>query len=283
MKHNYIKSHSEFQSYLQGFEDKRYSVIALDIEAESNLHAYGEKLCLIQIFDGTNKVLIDPLEMDSNILKAFFENRNILKIVYDASSDLSLLKNTHNIDMKSILDLRPAVEILDYEKKDLHSVIAVELGVTLTKKSKFQRHNWVKRPIDKEAIAYALNDVIYLYRLKDAIFKKLYARNLLDLYILKNLQVQQRDYTRDPQDRYRRLKGYSSLSNVEKRAFRRVFDIRERYAKRINMPSHNVISRADLISIAKDAGSINEIRFPRRFTAGLIQEIVRELEKAVGG
>jgi len=283
MKHNYIKSHSEFQSYLEGFEDKKYSVIALDIEAESNLHAYGEKLCLIQIFDGTNKVLIDPLEMDNNTLKTFFENRNFLKIVYDASSDLSLLKNTRNIDMKSILDLRPAVEILDYEKKDLHSVIAAELGVTLTKKSKFQRHNWVKRPIDEEAIAYALNDVIYLYRLKDAIFKKLCARKLLDLYILKNLQVQQKDYTRDPQDRYRRLKGYSSLSNVEKRTFRRVFDIRERYAKRINMPSHNVISRTDLISIAKDARSINEIRFPRRFTAGLIQEIVRELDKTVGG
>jgi len=281
MKHNYIKSHSEFQSYLEGFEDKKYSVIALDIEAESNLHAYGEKLCLIQIFDGTNKVLIDPLEMDNNILKTFFENRTILKIVYDASSDLSLLKNTRNIDMKSILDLRPAVEILDYEKKDLHSVIAAELGVTLTKKSKFQRHNWVKRPIDKEAIAYALNDVIYLYRLKDAIFKKLYARNLLDLYILKNLQVQEKDYTRDPQDRYRRLKGYSSLSDVEKRTFRRVFDIRERYAKRINMPTHNVISRTDLIGIAKDAGSINDIWFRRRFTAGLIQEIVRELEKAV--
>ena len=45
----------------------------------------------------------------------------------DASSDMSLLKNTADIEVKSILDLRPAVELLDYEKKDLHSVVAFEL------------------------------------------------------------------------------------------------------------------------------------------------------------
>ena len=55
--------------------------------------------------------------------------------MYDASSDLSLLKNTDNMEIKSILDLRPAVELLDYDKKDLHSVIAVELGIFLEQKS----------------------------------------------------------------------------------------------------------------------------------------------------
>ena len=89
--------------------------------------------------------------------------------MYDASSNSSLLKNTYNIDIKSVLDLRPAVELLNFDKQDLHSVIAIELGITLTKKLKFQRYNWMKRPIDKEAIDYAINDVIYLFRLKDAL------------------------------------------------------------------------------------------------------------------
>jgi ribonuclease D len=197
--------------------------------------------------------------------------------MYDASSDSSLLKNACNIEMKSVLDLRPAVELLNLDKKDLHSVIASELGVTLTKKVKFQRHNWMKRPIDKEALEYAINDVTYLFKLKDALLKKLYAENLLDVFILKNLQVQNKDYYRDPEDKHRRIKGYHTLSEAEKRTFKKVFDIREKYAKKCNLPAYNVINATDLLNLARDAGYIDKIRFPYRFRGSLIQSIREEL------
>jgi ribonuclease D len=266
------------RSYLESFEDKKPYIIALDIEAELNLHEYGEKLCLIQIFDGTNQVIIDPLEIDNHTLKILFESRYILKIVYDASSDSSLLKNTYDIDIKSLLDLRPAVELLHYDKQDLHSVIIAELGITLTSKSKYQRHNWTKRPIDKQAIDYALNDVIYLFKLKDALFTRLYTRNLLDVFILKNLQVQNKDYARNPEDRYRNIKGYYALSDDEKGIFKRVFDVREKYAKMCNLPAYNVIKREDLLNISRDKRYIDEIRFPNRLSPDLIQRILTELK-----
>jgi len=278
MNYKYIKNKHELRSYLESFEDKKPYIIALDIEAELNLHEYGEKLCLIQIFDGTNQVIIDPLEIDNHTLKILFESRYILKIVYDASSDSSLLKNTYNIDIKSLLDLRPAVELLHYDKQDLHSVIIAELGITLTSKSKYQRHNWTKRPIDKQAIDYALNDVIYLFKLKDALFTKLYTRNLLDVFILKNLQVQNKDYARNPEDRYRNIKGYYALSDDEKGIFKRVFDVREKYAEMCNMPAYNVIRREDLLNIARDKRYIDEIRFPNRLSTDLIQRILTELK-----
>jgi ribonuclease D len=279
--YSYLKSNEELISYLEDLEDKKCRIIALDTEAELNLHAYGEKLCLIQIFDGTNKVLIDPFEIDNISLKTLFESRNILKIIYDASSDSSLLKNTYNIDIKSVLDLRPAVEILNFDKQDLHSVITLELGVTLTKKMKFQRYNWTKRPIDKEAIDYAINDVIYLFKLKDALYKKLYTKNLLDVFILKNLRVQNKDYTRNPRERHHNIKGYHSLSNDEKRIFKRVFDVRDKYAKMCNIPSYSVINKIDLIDIAKGVKYINELKFPKRFSESLIQVILNELKSAV--
>jgi ribonuclease D len=278
MDYTYITKRSELISYLDSLDEQKNCVIALDLEAELNLHSYGETLCLVQIFDGANKVLIDPLEIDNHTLKLFFESRNILKIVYDASSDSSLLKNAYNIDLKSLLDLRPAVEMLNFEKKDLHSVIAAELGIALTSKLKFQRHNWTKRPFDKEAIDYALNDVIYLFKLKDALFNKLYARNLLDMFVLKNLQVQNKDYTRNPRDRYLKMKGYHALTSDEKSIFRKIFDIREKYAKMSNMPAYNVIRREDLLEIAKDKSYIDEIRFPNRLGADVIQQILTELK-----
>jgi ribonuclease D len=197
--------------------------------------------------------------------------------MYDASSDSSLLKNACNIEMKSVLDLRPAVELLNPDKKDLHSVIAAELGVALNSKARFQRHNWMKRPIDKEAIEYAINDVTYLFQLKDALLKRLYTENLLDIFILKNLQVQNKDYFRDPEEKHRKIKGYHTLSDDEKRTFKKVFDIREKYAKKCNLPAFNVISGGDLLNLARDAGYIHNIRFPRGFRDSLVQSILEEL------
>ena len=278
MKYTYIKSKDELLAYLKRFEDVKHQVIALDIEAELNRHAYGERLCLIQIFDGVNKVLIDPFEIDNHTLRILFENKNILKVIYDASSDSSLMKNAYAIEIKSILDLRPAVDILDYEKKDLHSVIASELGINLTEKSKYQKYNWTRRPIDKQAISYALNDVIHLLRLKDAIFKKLCSRKLLDLFWLKNLQIQDKDYTRDSRNRYTKIKGYHTLTGKERGTLRKVFDVRDKYARLHNMPPHNIIKATDLINIAKDAECIDGLRFPKRFNNDLVQKIVHELK-----
>jgi len=279
---NYIKieNKAELRSYLKKFEDKELHVIALDIEAESNLHAYGEKLCLVQIFDGVNNIIIDPLKIDNDTLKLLFENPNTLKVMYDAGSDLSVLKNTAGIEIKSILDLRPATELLNYEKKDLHSVIAFELGIFLEKKRKYQKHNWINRPLSELAIDYALNDVIHLLALKDIILAKLYTKKLLEPFLLKNLQVQNKDYTRDPEDKYRKIRGYSRLRNGKKIVFRKVFDIREKYAKSYNMTPHSVIQKSDLINIVEDPAFIGKIRFTKRISVDSIKDILKELRTA---
>jgi len=276
-----IENRAKLRSYLKKFKDRELHIIALDIEAESNLHAYGERLCLTQIFDGVNNIIIDPFGIDNDALKLLFENPNILKVMYDAGSDLSLLKNAAGIEIKSILDLRPATELLNYEKKDLHSVIAFELGIFLEQKKKHQKHNWINRPVSEQAIDYALNDVIHLLALKDIILAKLYAKKLLEPFLLKNLQIQNKDYTRDPEDKYRKISGYSRLRDDKKAVFRRVFDIREKYAKKFNMPPHNVIRKSDLINIVKDPGCIERIRFIKRISIDVIQKILNELRMAV--
>jgi ribonuclease D len=276
-----MESTSELRSYLKKFENKGYHVIALDIEAESNLHAYGEKLCLVQIFDGVNSIIIDPFKIDRGALKLLFESTNVLKVMYDAGSDLSLLKNTVNIEIKSIMDLRPAVELLDYDKKDLHSVVAFELGIVLEMKRKYQKYNWINRPVSEQAIDYALNDVIHLFTLKDIILAKLYAKKLFEPFLLKNVQIQNKDYTRDREDKYRKINGYSRLRDDKKILFRRVFDIREKYAKLHNMPPHNMIHKADLINIVKDPEYIDQIRFTKKVGVDVTQDIVHELKVAM--
>jgi ribonuclease D len=203
--------------------------------------------------------------------------------MYDAASDSSLLKNACGIEMKSVLDLRPAVDLLNLSKQDLHSVIASELGVALTSKAKFQRHDWMRRPIDKEALEYAINDVTYLFQLKDALLKKLYDGHLLDMFMLRNIQVQNKDYFRDPEEKHRKVKGYHTLSGTEKEVFKKLFDIREKYAKKCNLPAFNVINGNDLLNLARDAGYIYNVRFPGRFRDSLRQSILEELRNTERG
>jgi ribonuclease D len=281
VNYTYIKTRDEMHAWLARFEYKKTYTLALDVEAELNQHAYGEKLCLVQIFDGTENFLIDPLDIDSATLKHFFENRYILKIMYDASSDSSLMKNAHDIVIKSILDLRPAIDLLNYEKRDLHSVIAATLGVTLTQKLKFQQYNWVNRPIGKEALEYAINDVSYLFQLKDAILKKLAEQNLMDAYIHKNLQVQNKDYHINPEERYKRIKWYYHLPDDQKAVFKKLFEVREKHAKNLNLPANNIINNMALIEIARRTRRPDEVVFPRRFKPALVQDILKELRDAL--
>jgi ribonuclease D len=280
MNYKFIRNNSELSSYLYTFEDKKSSVIAVDTEAELNLHAYGETLCLVQIFDGFNAVLIDPLKIDTELLKSLFENRNILKVIYDASSDLSLMKNSYGIEIKSILDLRPAVTLLNLEKQDLHSVIFSELGVVLENKAKFQQHNWTLRPISAEAIEYAISDVSYLLKLKDTLLKKICENQLMDSYILNNLKIQNKDYTRNPEDKYTRINGFQYLKDDEKLVALEVGKVIEKYACEYNIPSHWIINKNDVIDIIKDPECLDRIKFPNRFSRDSMLSIRSELKSA---
>jgi ribonuclease D len=201
--------------------------------------------------------------------------------MYDAGSDLALLKNTSDIDIKSILDLRPAVELLNYDRKDLHSVINFELDIKLEKKRKYQQYNWTKRPISVDATEYAINDVIHLLSLKDIILAKLYTKKLFEPFLLKNLQIQNKDYTRGPEDRYRKISGYNGLKEREKTVFRKVFNIRDKYAKQYDMPPHNVIHKGDLLNITKDTKYINNFHFTNRLSMKTIKSILNDIKKAV--
>lgn len=279
--YSYLSDDDELHSYIQGLRDNKKYIMALDTEGESNLHAYGEKLCLIQVCDGARLLLIDPLKMGNEILRLLFESSDILKVMYDASADISLLRRVYGIEIASILDLRPAVELLGYQKKDLQSVLAAELGVALTGKAKYQKRNWLIRPITDDAIQYALNDVRFLLPLKSKIMARLMEEKLMDRFMLKNLQVQNKVFSENPADKYAKITGYSSLRIPEQAIFRKAFDVRDDYAQMYNLPSYQIIGNRELLAIAQDINNINRLHFSETFSVNAIKELLRDLKAAI--
>jgi ribonuclease D len=283
MKYSMVETNRDLLAYLRALKDQKTSIIALDTEAELNLHAYGEKLCLIQIFDGVDHVLVDPFKINKHALKALFEDRDVLKVMYDAGNDLSVMKNVYGIEIRSILDLRPAVSLLQLEKQGLHSVLASELGVFLENKNRFQKYNWTLRPISAEALEYALSDVTYLLKLKDVLLKKVCEKGLLDAFLLANLKVQNKDYTRNPSDKHSSMSGFEQFRPEQKSKAQEMSKIIEKYAARYDVPFHWIMNKNDIIKIIKDPSRLDSVQFPRRLSRASVQSILSELKNAASG
>ncbi len=105
MQYIYIESNKGLIEFRSRLHKNKIELIAMDFEGEFNLHCYGEKLCLIQIFDGERFYIIDPFPISREELKRTLESRAI-KLFYDASSDRMLIYKQYGIKITSILDLK---------------------------------------------------------------------------------------------------------------------------------------------------------------------------------
>ncbi len=278
--HQYIATTKDFVRYCNHLREDRIEMVAVDIEGEFNLHIYGEHFCLLQIFDGTEAVLVDPYEVEMAEIQGFFEDRDILKITYDAAGDRSLLFKQHGIRMRAILDLKPAVELLPYEKKGLSAVLEKVLKFPPeTGKKRFQQYNWTRRPIEPDAIEYALKDVLPLFKLKDALFSRLNREGLMETYIRENLKVQDTDPETDRDPGVLRSGQFRHLSSARQELFRRLFAVRDQYAKRENLPPNDLFSNKDLFAFVRSERPLSSVRPGRRVGRENFSAMLQEMEQ----
>lgn len=149
--------------------------LAVDTEADS-LHAYPEKVCLIQISTVHGDELIDPLApMDLTPLFAIFKNHEL--ILHAADYDLRLLRKHHDFVPPAIFDTMLASRLLGERQFGLSALVEKFLGVKLDKGS--QKADWAQRPLTARMEIYARNDTHYLKPLADKLRHELEQKNRL--------------------------------------------------------------------------------------------------------
>jgi len=149
--------------------------IALDTEADS-LHAYPEKLCLVQITTPAGDELIDPLaNINLEPLLAALGQHEL--IMHGADYDLRLFRKHHGFVPSTIFDTMLASRLLGIMQFGLNNLVAQHLGVTLDKGS--QKADWAKRPLTEKMAVYARNDTHYLKELSDRLKAELEAKGRL--------------------------------------------------------------------------------------------------------
>ncbi|TVR03731.1 MAG: 3'-5' exonuclease [Spirochaetaceae bacterium] len=285
MNHLVISDSRAFSEYLSSLAHD-YPTVALDIEGEFNLHQYGETLCLIQLFDGDRAAIVDPFPLSNEELQQLFEHPRIEKIMYDAMSDQSLLLKGYGSRIVSIVDLKPAVDLLEFEKRDLGSVLEAALGISVEKKKKFQRYNWTRRPIEPDAIEYALSDVLHLFQLRDVLFEELERRGLTAEYNARNRQVQEREIDVNRAPRLLRSNEVKRMPRTVRTRFEQIYQLRDRHARELNLPPDTVIVKASLFALARGeqqpAGLRPHARVPRAAHARLVAELTSLLAEPSG-
>jgi len=243
----WVATQPELQSLVKELSEQ--SAVAIDTESNS-LHAYRERVCLIQISTTKTDYLVDPLALDDiSLLGEIFTNPNIEKVFHAAEYDLICLKRDFGFTITNLFDTRWAVRILGYTKDGLDGLLSNRFKVKVNKKH--QKANWGKRPLSPEQIHYARMDTHFLLPLGEQLQAELDKKGLV--------QLAQEDFERAsnveiPVSKpvlWERMANNHKFSPRELTILKELFDCREKIAEKLTRPPFKVMSDKQLIEIAQ--------------------------------
>lgn len=222
--------------------------VALDTEADS-LHAYPEKVCLIQISTVDGDRLVDPL---ANLnLDPLLDALNAHELImHGADYDLRLLRKHHEFVPSAIFDTMLAARLLGERQFGLSSLVEKFLGVKLDKGS--QKADWARRPLTERMEIYARNDTHFLKPLADRLKTQLEQKNRLAWHqeSCARLIVESSQPPAVDADSIWRIKGSSRLSRPALAVLRELWRWREDEAIRANRPPFFILSHEKLVEVA---------------------------------
>ncbi len=232
------------------------SWVAVDTEADS-LHAYPEKLCLLQFSVEKGDFLVDTLAgLDLSALLNALRDREL--IFHGADYDLRMLRKTFNFVPTAIFDTMTAARLLGYTQFGLGHLVERHLGIQLEKGP--QKMNWARRPLTPRMEEYARNDTRFLKPLSDMLREELQARNRLtwqketcDQLILDCAEIPSGN-----RDQWR-MKGSDRLAPRGLAVLRELWKWREREAVAANKPPFFVLNHDILLRLAHEAEKVKNI------------------------
>lgn len=168
LKYQLITHNNTLESLCQSLINKR--VIALDTEF-IRVRTYYPEIGLIQLFDGDNLALIDPLAIDNwQCFVAMLQNKSQIKYFHACGEDIDVFMHEFNLLPSPILDSQILAAFLDNDLCTSYATLVNKyLNVTLNKTE--TRTNWLSRPLSNKQCCYAAEDVYYLLQLTDKLIE----------------------------------------------------------------------------------------------------------------
>jgi len=260
----------------------RETIVAVDTESNS-LHAYRERVCLVQFSTLQQDYLVDPLALqDLSPLGPLFAAPHIEKVFHAAEYDVMCLKRDFGFEFVNLFDTMTAARILGIKEVGLGSLLFHEFGVTLDKR--YQRANWGMRPLPPDLIEYARQDTHYLISLRERIYSLLDSKNLLPLAYedFGRLCCIDGRYDSAETDACWHMNGAYELEPQQLAVLQALCDYRDQMAYDLDRPLFKVIGDHTLVAIARVCpGTVYDLRRVPGMTDGQLHRHGRGLLMAV--
>lgn len=231
--------------------------IAIDLEFDKNYYRYGFNLCLMQIYDGNNCYLIDPLSDSLDIQSIFpvLENPDVQKVTFAFGEDLRLL-HSMGCFPKNIYDIDNAISLLNYSPASLTNHLNNILEIDTGKSS--QMSNWYKRPLSEEQIKYAAQDVLHLIKLQKVLSDEAEQKEITGWINEENKILDSLNYSDIDNNDFIKEKDKNDFTEKEWHIYTRLMESREEIAKKLNKPSFQIIKKEVIKKIALNPNKLNK-------------------------
>ena len=200
-------------------------------------------LGLLQMFDGENLVLIDPLAIDD--LSPFVElmaNPNVVKVLHSCSEDLETFLAAFDTQFAaSVLDMGPT---LGYARLvELMSNVVLDKGESRT--------DWLARPLREAQLSYAANDVLYLLPVYRQLAEKIAQVGKYEWVTQEIAALAEKKKAQVPLEQaYLHLKNLWRLTPEQLTVFRHLAAWRLKVARQKNLALNFVIREGQMFDIA---------------------------------
>lgn len=254
--------------------------IAVDTEADS-LHAYPEKVCLIQISTSAGDRLIDPLA-GINIDPLLDALSGHQLIMHAADYDMRLLYKHHAFTPGAIFDTMLAARLLGIREFGLGALVEKILGVKLDKGP--QKADWARRPLTERMENYARNDTHHLKQLANHLTRDLTEKHRLDWHRewCMRLITECSQPAAENSDTIWRIKGAHVLNRAGLAALRELWQWREDEAIAANRPPFFILAHEKMVALAEAAAQNQPIEpiFPRHLSPRRREGIAKAIKAA---
>lgn len=225
--------------------------IALDTEFLRE-KTYYPKLCLLQIATPEVVACIDPLALDDlNPLLELIFDPAITKVMHAARQDMEIFFHLRGAAPGPVFDTQIAALLLGYpDQIGYGNLVREMLGVNLDKLH--TRADWSLRPLTRDQLHYAADDVIYLVEVYRQLQHKLQQLGRLDWLAEDFAQLSRAElYQTHPEQAWLKVKGSNRLKGASLSVLQALASWREEQAIRRDLPRGWILRDDALLEIAR--------------------------------
>lgn len=229
----------------------RFARVALDTEFVRT-RTYYPKLGLMQIYDGEQATLVDPLNItDWQPFKDLLANADVTKLLHACSEDLEVFQHEFDVLPQPLIDTQIFAA---FNKRSLSTgfaaLVSEYLHIDLDKSE--SRTDWLARPLTERQCVYATADVFYLLPMADTIIQETEALGWSDAAQNECIMMSKRrcEIT-DPQDAYRDITNAWQLNERQLACLRNLAAWRLTYARERDMAVNFVVREENLWQVAR--------------------------------